>query len=205
MNKFIKAVKDLNIEEVKALIQKQPDWLLWSEADGKNALHYLGGVTVSDSPLKAAASLQILDVLLAHGMDINAVHKIMDGCDIFPATPLWYAYTRGRNRPLYTQLLTLDADPQNCMFAIAWYNDVAAAQLFKIHGANIEAPAGGSTPFMAAYLWRRFEIAEWFLKNGADVNTVDAKGNTAMYYALKRKYKKEPRQLLLDYGATHKS
>ena len=87
------------------------------------------------------------------------------------------------------------------MFAIAWYDDVISASLFKKHGAAIDDSVNGNTPFLGAFQWKRFNIAEWFLKNGANINFADSDGNTALYYAIKRKYKIEYVKLLLQFGA----
>ncbi|HTE01005.1 MAG TPA: ankyrin repeat domain-containing protein [Mucilaginibacter sp.] len=201
MNKFIQAVKDLDCAYIEELLQKEPKWIGWAEDSGKNALHYLCGVDISKKPLKAEASFQILKLLLKSGMDMNSVHKIPDGCGDFPATPLWYAYTRGRNEKLFTYLLRIGADPEHCMYAISWYDDAEAAALFKKHGAAIDDHSNGDTPFLAAFMWKRFNVAEWFLKNGADVNAADKEGNMALYYAVKRKYKIEQIQLLLKFEA----
>lgn len=201
MNKFIQAVNDLDVESVTAIVAKDPKWLQWAEKDGKNALHFLGGVAVGDDPAKADASLEILALLLDGGMGINSVHRIGDGPCPFEATPLWYAYTRGRNRRLYTRLLDLGAFPGGCMFAIGWYDDVDAAQLFVKHGAAITDDAGKHTPFVAAFLWRKYAVASWFLENGAEVDTPDEHGHTALYYAVKRKFPDEMIAMLLDFGA----
>ena len=201
MNKFIKAIKDLDLTAVEEILQREPKWLAWHEDNGKNALHYLGAVEISKVPEKAGSSLDILKLLLQNGMDINAIHNIPDNCGNFPATPLWYAYTRGRNEKLFTYLLANGANPENCMYAIAWYDDVESASLFKKYGAVIDDGAGGDTPFIAALNWKRFSIAEWFLKNGVNVNFADSKGNTALFYAVKRKFKIEQIKLLIDFGA----
>jgi ankyrin repeat protein len=201
MNKFISAIKTLDITRVEEILQKEPKWLAWSEDTGKNALHYLCGVDVTNDAKKEAKSLEILLLLLKNGMDINSVHQIKDNCDFFLARPLWYAYTRGRNKTLYTWLLNNGANPDNCMFAITWYNDTEAAALFKKHGADIDDNSIGETPFMGAFNWRRFDIAAWFLNNGADVNATDKHGNTALYYAVKKKYDNQQIELLLKHGA----
>lgn len=202
MNSFIKAIKELNLPKIEALIQKDAKWLAYAEESGKNALHYLGGVKVGDDEEKAQASLDILQYLLRKGMDINAVHQIADdGCDIFPATPLWYAYTKGRNKNLYTWLLEAGANPGNCMYAIVWNDDLEAAELFYAKGAGIQDKPETDTPFLSAVYWRRFAIAEWLLKKGADVNIQNAKGISALHCAVKRRYDVEHIQLLLDYGA----
>lgn len=196
MNKFIQAVKHADTVAVQQLLQRDAKWIGWSEESGKNALHYLCGLPIADIPHKAEAVLQLARLLLASGMDLNSVHRIPDDCGFFPATPLWYAYTRGRNERLYAYLLGEGADPDHCMYAIAWNDDAAAAHLFQQYGAKLEDGA-----FLSAFLWKRFTIAEWFLRQGVDVNVADSDGNTAIYYAVKRKYKMEHVQLLLHYGA----
>ena len=201
MNKFISTIKSLNFSLVEQLLNQQPAWIEWHEDDGKNALHYVCGIAVANDVNKVAASLQILKLLLKSGMDINSVQIIKGkGCD-FHATPLWYAYTRGRNEKLYTYLLKNSANPNNCMYAIAWYDDVQAANLFKKYGAETDVGNGIDTPFLAAFNWKRFNMTTWLLKNGANVNAVDDKGNPALFYAVKKKYPMEQIQLLLNFGA----
>ena len=135
-------------------------------------------------------------------MDSNSIHRISErGRTFFPATPLWYAYTRGRNETLFKWLLKNGANPDNCMFAIAWYDDPQSASLFKKHGARITDLKGRNTPFLAAVDWRKYDMMKWFLENGADVNYADEKGNTALFYAVKRKFDISHIRLLLKYGA----
>jgi hypothetical protein len=200
MNKFIQAVKSLDLPLLERIIQAEPKWITWAEEDGKNGLHYLGGVPIASHPEKADASLGILKLFLKNGIDINSVHLIKGECDDFPATPLWYAYTRGRNEKIWKYLLDQGANPENCMYAIAWYDDAEAAALFKQHGAGIEGNNNMDSAFFAAYNWKRYKVAEWFLQNGADVNFADANGNTALYYAVKSKLKNEQIEVLLRFG-----
>ena len=201
MNKFIKAIKDLNLDLIEELLQIEPKWLSWSEDDGKNALHYLCGLSVSKNSQKVETSLQILKLLLKNDMNINAVHQIPEDFGFFPATPLWYAYTRGRNEALFSYLLENGADPNHCMFAIAWNDDVPSAILFKKYGAKIVDAEEKDNPFLSSVIWKRFNIALWFLENGADVNFADDSGNSALFYAIKKRYKIDYVKLLLDYGA----
>jgi hypothetical protein len=201
MNKFIQAIKGLDLPLLEQIIRTEPKWINWTEEDGKNGLHYLCGVSIAAHSEKAETSLNILKLFLKSGMDINSIHLIKDSCDNFPATPVWYAYTRGRNEKIWKYLLDQGANPENCMYAIAWYDDAEAATLFKKHGAGIEGTNKMDSPFFAAYNWKRYKVSEWFLQNGADVNFTDAKGNTALYYAVKRKLKGEQIELLLQFGA----
>jgi ankyrin repeat protein len=201
MNKLTHAVKALDLAAVTALLDKDPKWATWHEPSGKNALHYLCAIRVEPSSANADTSLDILKLLLERGAGIDSVHQVPDEGDLFPATPLWYAYARGRNERLVAYLLEAGADPEGCMFAIAWNDDVESAALFHRHGTSIDPPSGDITPFTAAYLWRRFAVAEWFLDNGAAVDHPDADGNTALFYAIKRRYNPERIELLLRHGA----
>lgn len=185
MNKFVTAIRELDLDAVKELTAKDPKWFKWTDAKGGNALHFIGGVVVGDDSGKAGESLEILKHLLASGMDKDSVQKIPDpNCGHFPATPLWYAYTRGRNERLYKYLLKQGADTGNCWWAIAWYDDIAAGELWLEHGARLE---GLDELFLGSFQWKKYEFAEWLLNKGADVNAADPKGLTALMMAVKRK------------------
>ncbi len=200
MNKFIQAVKDLDLAAIKEVLRKDPKWLNWTEPSGKNALHYLCGLGPSDDSAKNESSLAILKLLLQSGMDMNSIHRIEQQCDYFPATPLWYAYTRGRNETLYKYLLKKGADPNHCMWAIAWYDDVEAAKLFIKHGAKIDEKPSLNDLFLGSFQWKKYTFTEWLLKSGADVNAPGPKGITALMLAVKRK-DEEGIKLLLRFGA----
>jgi ankyrin repeat protein len=196
MNKFIQAIQNVEYGSVKQFLTTDPKWIRWSEKNGKNALHFIAGIDVSKEIEKQNSSLIIAKLLLSKGIDINSIHRIPEKKGFFPATPVWYAYTRGRNEKLYKYLLKNGANPNHCMFAIAWNDDVKAAKLFKKYGAEINAHH-----FLGAYYWKRQRIAEWFLKNGVDVNYIGPEGYSALLLAVKRKDPIKQIKLLLDYGA----
>jgi ankyrin repeat protein len=200
VNKFITAIKELDLDAVREQTQKDPKWFKWAESSGKNALHYLCGISVGDGPGKADASLKILKFLLAGGMDINSIHRIPDkNCD-FPAMPLWYAYTRGRNEKLYKYLLKNGAEPDHCMWAIAWYDDVEAAKLFIKHGAKLGENPGLNELFLGSFAWKKYKFAEWLLTEGAEADAPGPRGMTALMFAVKRK-EEDTIRMLLKYGA----
>jgi ankyrin repeat protein len=203
MNKFVQAIKNLDLDSIREMVGKDPKWFKWAEPDGKNALHYLCALSVGDSAEKAETSLKILKFFLKNGMDINSIHKIAEkNCGHFPATPLWYAYTRGRNEKIYKYLLNNGAVPENCMWAIAWYDDVKAAKLFIKHGAKLDKKSKPNLNdlFLGAFSWRKYKFAEWLLNEGADVNAPGPRGYTALMFAVKRK-EEDTITFLLRYGA----
>lgn len=194
MNKFVNAIKGLDLEAVKELIAKDPKWLAWKDAKGRNALHFLCGVNVGADAAKADSSLKMLKFFLSKGMDIDTVHLIPDeNCGYFRATPLWYAYTRGRNEKLYRYLLENCTVRDNCWWAMAWYDDVEAAELFIDHGGKLD---GLDALFLGAVQWKRYTFAEWLLEKGADINTSGTDGNNALIVAVKRKDEDFIRMLL---------
>jgi hypothetical protein len=186
MNRLVTAIKSFDESSVRELI-KNAKWAAWSEPSGKNALHYLCGEPVIDAG-SAEASLRILKLLLRSGLDINSIHRIGEkNCNFFPATPLWYAYTRGRNEKLYKYLLKNEADPSHCWWAIASYDDVAAGKLWLKHGAVIDEKPTLDELFLGSFAWRKNAFARWALEQGADVNARGPGGLTALMLAVKRK------------------
>ena len=200
MNKFITAITTLDVDTVKELLA-QPKWRDWSEPSGKNALHYLCGLKLGSDPTKNDAALSIVRILLKSGMDIDSPHRIDEkNCDSFPATPLWYAYTRGRNEKLYKYLLKQGADPDHCWWAIAWYDDVKAGELWLKHGAILGKDPSLNDLFLGAFQWKKYRFAFWLLRKGADVNARGPGGLTALMLAVKRK-DEDAIKLLMRCGA----
>src|SRR5687767_9029662 len=200
MNSYIKAVTALDISCVSEMLAKDPKWISWAEPSGKNALHYLCGVRI-DEPKKVDEDLRILKLLLKKGMDINSVHRIEEkNRNYFPATPLWYAYTRGRNEKLYKYLLKQGADPSHCWWAIAWYDDVAAGKLWLKHGAKLGEKPSLNDLFLGTFQWKKYKFAEWLIDQGADVNARGPNGLTAIMLAVKRKHE-EAIKFLIKRGA----
>ena len=221
MNKLIEAVTSFNFGAVEQLLENDSKWRTWSQPDGKNALHFLCGTPVvakwnvpgyelkSPDAERSAASLALAKLLIKNGLDINSIHKIPDkNCGHFPATPVWYAYTRGRNEKLYKWLLKNGGSPHHCMFAITWYDDAKAAELFKKYGAlskNEESTEDKhkllSNCLIAALGWKKYKIAEWLLQNGADPNSRDPRGNTVLTYCVEKKYPADIIKMLVQHGA----
>lgn len=201
MKKLLKAIGALDIPAVTALLDEDPGLVSETDASGKNALHYTAEVDVTDKPERAAAVLEILKLLIEHGGDLNSTHQIKDGGEVLEATPLWHAYAHGKNIAMMRFLLEQGARPDNCMFAVAWNDDVEAAEIFKQHGAAIDPVAHDTTPFASAFLWRKFAVAGWFLANGANVDFMDKDGRTALYHAVRKRFSAAQIAMLIEAGA----
>lgn len=178
MNKYIRAVTTFDLGAVAQYI-KDPRWLGWAER------HYACGVPVGDQPQMQEKGLAVVQLLLDAGMDLESVHNIPDDGGIFKATPLWYAYAKGRNSLVYKFLLEQGAGPSNCWWAVTWYDDVEAADLFLKYGGKPGAELDNM--FVTAIHARMHAFAWWALDHGANIDAFAPQGVNALMIAVKRK------------------
>ena len=139
--------------------------------------------------------------LLTAGAEINAVQPIPDGGETFPATALWHARAWGRNRQLGSFLLNQGADPNNCMFAMVYSDDLVSARLLRRHGAKIDEVFHAETPLIYAMRHRRAKFGEWLVSEGADPNFKDGRGFTALHHAVRRRLPDSTLLALIKHGA----
>ena len=171
---LLAAVKELRWKEVAGGLADNPALLRFRDAKGRNWLHLCGSVNLQVQPaLDAKNSIKVAKVLLESGLDINDA-AFREGS--WRATALWYAIAHGRNLPLATYFLEQDSDPNHCLWAAAFNNDVEAIRVLARYGAEIDP--GTDTPFLAAIHWGRFEAADELLKLGANVNAQGKLGVT---------------------------
>src|SRR5262249_17916944 len=88
------------------------------------------------------------------------------------------------------------------LFAAAWHDDVGTLDLLVKAGATIDVVVG-VTPFLAAWMWKKFAAARLLAKRGANVDFADPKsGRTALHYGVEKEF--EPAQLawLVGHGAS---
>ncbi len=65
--------------------------------------------------------------------------------------------------------------------------DLEAVKLFIEYGADVNETSNGITPLMFAARYNRADIIKALLKGGANKDTKDERGNTALKYAEKFK------------------
>jgi ankyrin repeat protein len=129
-------------------------------------------------------AIETAEVLLAAGLPLDGA-AFTEGA--WQATPLWYAVGHGQNRPLAGRLLNRGANPNYCLFAAAWNDDVETIRLLLAHGADIEDDsADGERPLMGAIRWSKFGPALALAEAGADLDWRDRSGMTALHYMLKK-------------------
>lgn len=172
-------VKALDAGAVAVALAEAPELLEVRDDRGRNWLHLACG-----RQGEPQAAIETADVLLAAGLPIDGA-AFTEGA--WQATPLWFAISRGQNRPLAGRLLNRGANPNYCLFAAAWNDDVETIRLLLAHGAHIEDDsAQGERPFMGAVRWSRFGPALALAEAGADTDWRDPSGMTALHYMLKK-------------------
>lgn len=188
------AVRAHRWREVADSLAERPDLKDVRDERGRNWLHLACMASGEDE-----ACLRTADVLLELGYGIDDA-AFTEGR--WRATPLWHVISRGRNLSLAGHLLGLGADPNYCLFAAVWNEDVEAVRLLLRHGADIEEGADrGDTPLLGAVAWSKFRPAEELLKAGADPNVRNAEGSTALHLMLKKGSAPEHFQLFARHGA----
>jgi ankyrin repeat protein len=171
--------------EVREGLAENPKLTHLRDQRGRNWLHLCCGVNARQKRLKPEHGIRTSEVLLEAGLDLNE-EAFREGQ--WKATPLWYAVARGENLALARSLLERGADPNHCLWAAAWRDDLDAIRLLLEHGAELDPKDDhGMSPFLAAIGWSRFRAAEALLEAGANVDFQDAQGMTALHYMLKKR------------------
>ena len=163
---------------------------------GRKRLHLAW--STRPAPGKVKDRIKTAEVLLAHGFGLDDA-AFTEGR--WKATPLWFAVSRGRNLALAEALLKRGCNPNYCLWAASFNEDVAAIRLLVKHGATVDDPASGETPFAAAIAWSKFAAAEELLKQGADPDALDSKGRTALHQMLKKGSAVRALAIVVEHGA----
>jgi uncharacterized protein len=195
---MLESVRNFRWKEVEAGLAEQPDLLAYRDERGRNVLHICCGVDVTAKKLPAPQSVRTADVLLNAGIDINQEAFREHN---WKATPLWYAVSRGQNLRLAKHLLQRGSDPNHCLWAAAFKDDVAAINLLIENGAAIDPVVEDETPFLSAVKSSHFRAAQGLLEHGADVNFQDNREMSALHYMLKKDSDKRHFRMVLRYGA----
>jgi hypothetical protein len=191
-------VRQLDWKQVERALAESPGLLQVRDERRRNWLHLCCSVDPRTRKRGPADSVRTADVLLAAGLDLNREAFREGG---WKATPLWYAVARGRNLTLARHLLELGADPDHCLWAAAFRDDVAAIRLLVGAGAEIDAVAEDETPFLGAVKTSHFRAAKLLLDLGADADFQDRHGMTALHYMLRKGSDEKHVRMVVSHGA----
>jgi uncharacterized protein len=198
--KMLEIVKALRWKEVAAVLDDDARLLAYQDDKGRNWLHICCGVNIKGDKRKAADSIRTAEALLERGLPINREAFIAEGQ--WKATPLWYAIARGENLALAEYLLQHGSNPNYCLWAAAFREDLAAIRMLARAGADLNDPSVDfESPLLHAIKWSHFKAAAELLKLGADPNYQDPKGMTALHYMLNKASDKKHFAMLIAHGA----
>jgi ankyrin repeat protein len=196
---LIDAIQHLNLEQSRQLLDAKPALLSVTDRQGRNLLHLACSASPERLGKTEATQVRMARFLLDRGFAIDEqVGK--DKC-----TALFFAVSRARNASLIKLLLSRGADvnaaPGGGLFAASWYDDVRNLKLLVDAGARIDIIVG-ITPFLAAWLWKKFRSAKHLALSGADVNFQDRKGKTALHHGIEKEYDPALLGWLVRHGAS---
>jgi ankyrin repeat protein len=184
---------------VRSQLDTKPSLLSVIDRQGRNLLHLACGASSEGLGVSEAHAARVVNVLLDCGIEIDAPYG-RDKC-----TALFEAVARARNPTLVRLLITRGAKvasaPGGGLFAAGWWDDVENLEILLDHGARIDVVVG-VTPFLASWMWRRFEAAKALVLRGADVNYQDKKGRTALHHGVEREYDPALLRWLVEHGAS---
>jgi hypothetical protein len=191
-------VRGFEWREVKKALASNPDLTRVRDDRGRTWLHVCCSVDAKEKGLSPAASIKTADVLLSAGLDLGEP-AFREG--EWQATPLWYAVARGRNLPLARHLLERGSDPNHCLWAAAYRDDVNAIRLLVAGGADVDPVMEDETPFLSAVKASHFRAAKALLDLGADVDFQDRSGMTALHYMLRKGSDEKHVRMIAKQGA----
>lgn len=191
-------VRAFQWKEVARALDENPELLAIRDKKGRNWLHICCGASFKASARKAADSIKTAEVLLKRGLSVNQ-EAFAEGN--WKATPLWYAIARPQNLILAEYLLKQGSNPNYCIWAASFQNNIAAIRLLVSNGADVNDRSVDESPLLGAIKWSRFKPAEELLKLGADADYQDRHGMTALHYMLKKGSDKQHFAMLIAAGA----
>ena len=197
---FVEALRNWDVSNVAAALDQRPEFVSLLDNAKRTPLHICASRTVL-ATMKSTAAIATVKVLLEAGADIDTVQPIRDDGELFPATALWYSLAWGQHRALASYLLKRKANPNNCMFALVYADDLISAKLVRRYGAKIDEVFAGETPLIYAVRHSRAKFAEWLLKEGANPNFRDRRGLSALHHAVRRRLPVATLQALQKAGA----
>jgi ankyrin repeat protein len=199
--RIIEAVQHLDVESTRALLDAKPSLLTVVNRQGRNLLHLACSASPAKLKVSEKKAVPMVEMLLDRGLDIDGVG--LSGRD--PCPPLFFAVAFGRNGAVVKYLIDRRANikvvPGGGLFAAGWWDDTKNLDLLLDAGAPIDVVVG-ITPFLAAWLWKRFDAAKLLARRGANVNFQDQKGRTALHHGIEKEFDPALLTWLVKHGAS---
>ncbi|MHC9542601.1 MAG: ankyrin repeat domain-containing protein [Vulcanimicrobiota bacterium] len=181
---FLEAVVNGNMAKVKAMLEKQPEFLNAQDESGNNALHaaaYYG--KGKSSGQSSSAFLEIIELLTGRGLPV-------DSQNVNGQTPLHLAAMAGNlevvelllQKGASIKILNKKGEPPLQMAAHG--HNQAVAELLIAKGADVNLKSSnGSTPLHQAAFVSDPYMVKFLLSKGAKINAQKKDGNTPLHMA----------------------
>ena len=169
------------------------------DSRGRRPLDYVAWSGFWQTPERDALSCAAL--LLETGASVDDGEEIVEGDEIFTATPLWRTLSWQRNYPLAELLLERGANPDNAVFSVTYQGATEGCELLDRYGANWEQAFDGRTPLMDLMVFKKPRGSVWLIERGVNVRATDDSGKTALHYAAAQGVRADYVQRLLAAGA----
>jgi ankyrin repeat protein len=172
------------------MLAAMPDLVSARDPKGRMALHLACGVKPDASNIGEPNGMETVTALLEAGADLEAEVPMSPDEGDFRATPLWYAVSRGENRPLVRYLLERGADASFSLWAAVWRDDEALCRMLLEAKPQLNLRAHGETPIFFAARLKRLRTLHLLIHAGADPTIPDNRGRTAVDIARARRLPK---------------
>ncbi len=192
------AAKRWDAAAVKAMLTLAPALVKASDPKGRTALHIACGVRPGGGGLGEPNGIKTVTTLLAAGAGLEIAVPMDEDEGAFRATPLWYAVSRGENRPLVRFLLKRGANASYSLWAAVWRDDGELCRELLATKPRLNLRSHGETPIFYAARLRRLTTLDLLIKAGADPTIADGRGRDAVDIARARRLPKPFIERLAD-------
>lgn len=213
---LIDALKQFDLEKVRAILKKKPALKDFQSEKGFNLLQMCCARSTEGDPAAADRQLRLARWFVTEGFDPQVTHNTKPGEDgeAEPATLslVFFAVARAQNNRLVRFFLDQGVKAEG-FFAAAWWGNAEILEDLVRHGADINIVVGATPLHMAVAVLdrgvegkpelarRRVKTLKELLRLGANPNIGEFRGDTPLHTALKKGYDVEIFKLLLKDGA----
>jgi uncharacterized protein len=188
---LFEAARRWDAAAVKAVLAVAPALVRATDPKGRMALHMACAVKPGGDKLGEVSGIKTVTALLEGGAALEAAVPMDEDEEDFRATPLWYAVSRGENRPLVRVLLKRGADASYSLWAVVWRDDAVLCRDLLGTKPRLNLKAHGETPIFYAARLQRLKTLALLIDAGADPAIPDRRGRDAVDIARARRLPKD--------------